>query len=135
MPNLAPWPPSSHPRLWPEPWLELISTAQGIQMLSVVMWPSDDNFIAMHHPGHVISRKPPCQPSWDLGVPTLIFTLSFSILLADTSLIAPQRLHAYLLSFPTWALLYAPLFHVHAFIPFHPMQTAAIVTDTFWPPF
>src|SRR5882724_10501655 len=55
------------------------------------------------------------------GSNPLSFTSISILLCADTSLIAPQQLWTYLLSFPTWAWLYAPLFHVHVSIPSLPM--------------
>src|SRR5882672_2846580 len=53
------------------------------------------------------------------------------ILHAYPPLIAPQLLPAYLLPFPIWTRLYAPLFHVCTPVLFSPMWTAAVVTDTF----
>ena len=71
----------------------------------------------------------------DLRVPTLFLFQSISIFLhANTYLLALQSSYMYLFSFPTqrWIVCTpVPCSHPHLF---HPMQTAALVTDTLQPP-
>jgi len=89
---------------------------------------------------HPHTGWPPCWKATLLAAlgpkgPTLIiFTLSLSILQANTTLSPPQPLYACLFAVLIWVQLYAPLFQVPASAPSSPMQTAAIATDTPRPP-
>jgi len=124
----------SHPNSWPEPWSECNPTALGMWTPSEVMCPSHDDCATMHHPGHLISR-PPSWWTWDLRVPTLFLSNLFSsycvlmLLWLLSSGCAHTCSHSLLRG-----QLYVPLCPVCIPVSFIPMQTAAAVTDTFWPP-
>ena len=75
-PNIAPWVPLSHPRLWPEPELDHILMAQGIQAPFMVTWPSCDDFTTTHHPGHLFS----CPGTWGFQPSFSLYLWSYCVL-------------------------------------------------------
>jgi len=90
----------------------------GWQVPPLVTWTSCDDMQHVHS-GLLISRPPLRQPGIEGSNPCSLY-IFLLYCLPNSSSMAPQLLHTYLLSFPTWAQLYVPPFHICASVPSFP---------------